>query len=301
MQGYTLKFFWMRNILVKDDKTTIEFLDEIINSKKNRTINGELNDYRGRINILRPILTDPFDQFNLNHDSNTLENLVSIKDNLDEGQIVDLIQLYTPSLKKIVDFKKALQIDENIFADTTCQYCTISSGNTIDHILPQSCFPEFVVNHKNLLPICGRCNTTKNKFFINDNGEKIFLNLYTDILPNEQYLFVDLQFTDNLVTVNFYLNNINNIEVNLYDLINRHFTALDLLSKFKEQSVLIIKEFQNSITPLLNILQDDVIIQVIKQKIDLNKPLLGSNHYKNILEQKLIEHPDFFDWLRQIQ
>lgn len=291
----------MRNILVKDDKTTIEFLDEVISSKNNRTTNGVLNNYRDRINILRPIFTAPFNQFDLGHDSNTLESLISIKDTLSESQIADIIELYKPNLSKIVEFKKTLKIDEKIFADTTCQYCTINSGNTIDHILPQSCFPEFVVNHKNLLPICGQCNTTKNRFFINDNDEKIFLNLYTDILPNEQYLFVDLDFTNNLVMVDFYLDNRNTIDINLYNLIDRHFTALDLLSKFKEQSVSIIIEFQNSIIPLLEILQEDEIIRAIKQKINSNKSSLGSNHYKNILEQQLIEHADFFDWLRQIQ
>src|SRR5690606_726271 len=113
----------------------------------------------------------------------------------------------------------------DFFADTNCQYCTISSGNTLDHILPQNDFPEFVVNHMNLLPICGDCNSTKNRFFLNDDGERIFLNLYTDILPQQQYLFVNIDFNNDIVSVDFYLNNRNIIDISLYNLIYRHFTA----------------------------------------------------------------------------
>jgi len=290
----------MRNIKIKDDKTTIEFLDEVISSKRNRNTNDIFDSYRDRIKVLRPYFTVPFDQFELYHTNNNLENITSIKNTFNLNQIADIKDLYNPKNSKILNFKKKLKIDDDFYADTNCQYCTISSGNTLDHILLQNDFPEFVVNHKNLLPICGECNSTKNRFFLNDEGERIFLNLYTDILPQQQYLFVNINFNNNIVSVDFSLNNKNMIDINLYNLIHRHFTALNLLKRFKEQSVLIIKEFQNSITPLLEVIDDQQIVQITTNKINSNKKLLGNNHYKNILEQALIQHSNFFTWIRSL-
>lgn len=290
----------MRNIKIKDDKTTIEFLDEVISSKRNRNTNDIFDNYRDRINTLRPNFTNPFNQFELNHANNNLENITSIKNTFSPNQIADIQELYNPKNSKILNFKKKLKIDDDYYADTNCQYCTISSGNTLDHILPQNDFPEFVVNHMNLLPICGECNSTKNKYFLNEEGQRIFLNLYTDILPQQQYLFVNIDFNNDIVNVDFNLNNRNMIDISMYNLINRHFKALKLLKRFKEQSVIIIKEFQNSINLLLGVIDDFQIVQITTSKINSNKKLLGNNHYKNILEQALIQHPNFFTWIRSL-
>lgn len=81
-----------------------------------------------------------------------------------------------------------LQPIESLRANRTlniCPMCGLPGTGTLDHIFPQSDFPELAIFSRNLVPTCYRCNTKHQATYrgVND-GERIFHPYFDDVLNN---------------------------------------------------------------------------------------------------------------------
>jgi 5-methylcytosine-specific restriction endonuclease McrA len=215
---------------------------------------------------------------------------------LEEIQSKPFYQPFKSELQSLYDYQNAT-IKEvkghigNLQVRTirnTCQNCTINSANTLDHILAQGEFPEYIVNPKNLFPCCSQCNSYKNKYLEND-GVKQFLNLYLDNLPIEQYLFVYFDFDEN-DELNFIykLDNTFEIDAKIFSLIESHFDKLHLLERMRLSANEIYSEIENSILSGLNKLTIEMIFEEIKENISKDQIAYGFNHWKCVLKLALI-------------
>jgi len=268
---------------------THTFLDDIIASKRNSQRDP---DYKERVSLLIPNIKLLYNNYNIIHHTNNHISLITHGYlNIDKN---DLLKLYSSKNKKLVVFKNRATTTLDNRASNVCQYCTINSVNTLDHIVPKNEFPEFSVNPKNLLPACSECNSYKldNWRF---NNQRLFLNLYTDILPQEQYLFADITVNSPDIVVRFRLSNMNGIDINLYSLIESHFTKLYLLNRFNLKSNDIISELINSINASKLKLNKFDTVELIQAKINADKILFGNNYFKSILEETLINNNAFID------
>lgn len=278
----------MKNLNVFNGNTH-DFLDDVVNSKRNTQDDPT---YKERLAILTPNVKLCFNTFDIAHNANNHISLVP------HGYVTpdkdDLLKLYNPKAKKLVTFKNTSTTILDNRASTVCQYCTINSANTLDHIVPKTEFAEFAVNPKNLLPACSECNGYKLDRFKNNN-DRLFLNLYTDILPTIQYLFVDIQIINGLVEADYRLSNMNNINVQLFSIIESHYDKLYLFRRFKSKTNTIISEMINSITSAVGVLSKETFIKITLDKINKDKLLHGNNHYKLILEETLINNNAFID------
>ncbi|RTZ10952.1 HNH endonuclease [Flavobacterium sp. GSP27] len=273
----------MKNLNVFNGNTH-DFLDDVVNSKKN-TI--EDPNYKQRLTVLTPNIKVCFNSFDTAQNTNNHISLVPY------GYITadknDLLKLYNPKAKKLVTFKNNATTILDNRASNVCQYCTINSANTLDHIIPKSEFSEFAVNPKNLLPACSECNGYKLDRFKNNN-DRLFLNLYTDILPASQYLFVDIQITNGVVVADYRLSNSNNINVQLFSIIESHYGKLHLFRRFKSKTNTIISEMTNSINASIGKVSKQTFLDITLDKINRDKLLHGGNHYKLILEEELLNN-----------
>ena len=205
------------------------------------------------------------------------------------------MKLYNPKAKKLVDFKNTATTILDNRASTICQYCTINSANTLDHIVPKSQFSEFAVNPRNLLPACSECNGYKLDRFKNNN-DRLFLNLYTDVLPSVQYLFVDIHMLNGMVEADYRLSNTNNINAQLFRIIESHYEKLHLFNRFKSRTNTIITEMQNVINAYRTKVSLHDFIDMTYEKIEMDKLLHGHNHYKVVLEEALINNGAFMHY-----
>lgn len=276
----------MKNLNVFNGNTH-DFLDDVVNSKRNTQDDPT---YKERLAILTPNVKLCFNSFDVAHNTNNHISLVP------HGYVTpdkdDLLKLYNPKAKKLVDFKNTATTILDNRASTICQYCTINSANTLDHIVPKSQFSEFTVNPKNLLPACSECNGYKLDRFKNNNV-RLFLNLYTDTLPSDQYLFVDIKILNGMIEVDYRLSNINNINAQLFSIIESHFEKLHLFNRFKSRTNTIITEMQNVINAYKTKVSLEDFINMTYEKIEMDKLLHGHNHYKVVLEEALINNGAF--------
>ena len=215
-----------------------------------------------------------------------------------EEEKESLINLYQYRSAIIQKIKGAILDSQEITINNTCQYCTLSEVSTLDHIIPKKSFPEFSVNPLNLFPCCAKCNSKKSNLWIK-NDKHLFLNLYLDELPNKKYLIADFDFKDNIPMVTFSLGNPENIDNRTYEIIESHFSRLDLLRRMRERSNEKITDIINAIKGNYKLNSDiDSVKSAIRETEENNKKVYGYNHWKSVLILSIIEKDECWNKLR---
>jgi len=206
----------------------------------------------------------------------------------------DLLSLYSYKSFMIQKLKDRIISINPKTVSNTCQYCTINSFNSMDHVLPKSDFPQFSVHPKNLFPSCTECNSYMSKVY-EQTGSKPFLNLYIDVLPDVQYLFVDV-IADAFTGVNFNYNLINCddlIDEEIFKQIESHYTRLNLFIRMKKASIEIIDELINDMKPIVRRYGYEIAKDMAIDGINENLIAYGKNHWRFICQKTLLNSQIF--------
>ena len=283
----------MKNLKPYSECSNI-FLDNVLNAKKNSKKDPT---YKDRVVILKPDVINKFTTYDAEHKAN---NLTSLSPHGYSGQEKsDLLKLYKYDNSVIQKLIKKVTTLEGERLINTCQNCTINEINSLDHIVPKVEFPEFSVNPRNLFPSCTKCNGHKNVVW-RENNRSLFLNLYLDDLPEEQYLFCYPTFEGDKITSIFSVENRFGIEQNLFDLIFNHYTRLHLPKRFRKNSHDTIYELNKEIKKYKDKISKEELIKTIKENILDNKQYYGFNYWKAIIEETLINNKDYIDLIFNI-
>lgn len=243
---------------------------------------------------LRPLeqgITARYDDYEIKFTTNTLEQIAVDKTyTLHKDDLQSLYGFKTATIRKVKDTIDSIQ---PYTVSNTCQNCTINSVNSMDHVLGQAEFPELAVNPLNLFPSCTQCNNYKSASFVK-NGNRRFLNLYTDTLPTERYLFLNIfREADGVLNYNFVLRNTERIDAAKFDLIENHYKELELFSRMKLATVDDYSELRCTIrSRLIDLPMPKVIDQIIREAND-NFTNLGHNHFKYVLHMEMIQNAEF--------
>lgn len=251
----------------------------------------ETIDLRNRLIALRPAISLQYGVYDGHYAANTFGQLYH--NILFDPNRADLLSLYDYGSRAIRDFRISLESLQPISIKYTCQQCSLGATETLDHLLPKEEFPEYAVHPVNLIPCCSRCNGYKS-FVWRNGGNRLFLNLYLDQLPDEQYLFVEV-FNDDAgeIDFEFYLDNSGGIDPDLFAIIESHFNRLHLLERFRMKVISSITELENSILARAIHLNRNEIINEVIDVAKRNMLSYGFNYYKSIFEIKVIQSPEF--------
>lgn len=276
----------MKNIAPYNENT-FDFHKKVISKKRNP--NADPN-YKTMVSSHNDTIQESFNNYDEKFIENKLEEIQSIGYmGVDKER---LLKLYSYKAQIFQKLKIKMTTRTNNIIDNTCQNCTISEVNSFDHILPKDEFCEFVVNPKNLFPSCTKCNSYKNVAWLED-GERLFLNLYTDILPSEQYLFVELEVENDNLKLMYLVDNRNNIPTDLFNIINTHYGKLHLCQRFKENSDVVVSELEIEINKYKSDVPISRIKEIVQDECIDQKELLGHNYWKAILKQALINNDNY--------
>lgn len=225
--------------------------------------------------------------------SNALEEVHAFT--FTEEQKDYLLKLYRFQHSLIQKVKECVMTNASGRKIVKCQYCTINTVTCMDHIMPKTDFPEFVVNYKNLFPCCHECNGYKTGNWLNEEGERQYLNLYLDILPDEQYLFVDVTINDGVVATEFTLHNENNFNEDLFRLIVSHYDNLHLCERFEKSANDIITSLGNLLAAQTSTMTRDQIKEFVTRSEESNKESFGHNYWRSILTIALVNNDEFLN------
>lgn len=276
-----------------DLKDSFEVYKEAVERKDNGPVKTELKG------IEQP-MDDCYKNYHRHFRQNDLEYMPHSRVGTDHK--IALLSLYGSQTKLIKDFRKRyFEINPQTYNDV-CPYCVISESNTTEHILPKEKYPEYAVDVLNLIPGCSKCNSLKGEDVLNQNGERFIINYYTDILPNIQYLFVDIFFNGEDLGFRYRLENVGNaIDTGLFSLIDRHYTKLELLKRYKEKAIQTIAEIKNDY--LSEGITDeqgyDTYAAKRRNKCELDVPYYGINHWKIVLMKAAADSRVFKEYILQ--
>ena len=276
----------MRN-LDPYDGNCFEFYKSVVEKKRNPRDDP---DYKTRMHSIEADIQNLYRIYNEAFDDTSLENIQPAQ--LNDDVISDLGRLYRYRDEKIKWLKKVLTT-ENGRVFNTCQNCTIGEVGSFDHILPKSEFVEFNVHPKNLFPSCTTCNSKKSTI-TESGGNRLFLNLYLDPLPNTQYLFVDIDATNDFLP-EFYLQKPDDLDQSFYGVISSHYDRLDLLQRFQDKCSEKLTNLVNTISSNLEFNSIEEIIAVTTNKIEKDRQFFGFNYWVSILELSLLRNESFID------
>lgn len=267
----------MRNMTPYDLDHPFEVYKDTVERKK------DINEKKELQSIERPIRNcySLYDRFFVR---NVLEHMPRSMVGVNHKAV--LLCLYGSQTKTVKDFRKRFfEINPQTY-NNLCPYCVINSSNTTEHILPKEQYPEYAINVKNLIPSCGECNTAKGEIVLDKNRKKTVINFYTDILPDEQFLFVDITNNGRNLGFKYFLSNQNmKIYPALYALIERHFATLHLLDRYDIKAIQEFAEVRNMYTNenFADELQYDAFAAKQLRKCDLDVAEYGRNHWKVVL------------------
>ena len=170
-----------------------------------------------------------------------------------------------------------------------CQYCGINTDDTMDHILPRSAYAEYSINAKNLIPCCSDCNRRKNSADV--------LNLYTDKLPNVEYLFMDVIANSDTIDFRFRLDNSRGeVDPVLFEKISKHFSRLDLCERMRRKAQSALKGFVSDISTLYNCFGKEIVMKFIMESLPELRSAYGFNYWEVVFRKGLVNSTVFWEY-----
>jgi 5-methylcytosine-specific restriction endonuclease McrA len=261
------------------EEESFPFYEDVVKSKQKKELKQSL------ASILDEQRTC-FETYDTAFRRNDLETIEAAQ--YSNNQKANLKDLYSFRAKKMQQLKTFLKSHptyrENIL--NICQNCTINEADGLDHILAETEYPEYSVHPKNLFPCCTTCNRKKSTNYVDENGSRLFLNLYLDQLPRSQYLYVE--FGDNWLPT-FRLVQPNNVSDDLFRIIDSHYRRLDLLNRFRDCSNEIISDLKF----IIRRFEKDRVQNKIREICTDLEPFLGYNHRKVVLYRALCNSEEF--------
>lgn len=232
----------------------LEF-DKIVNSKKDSV-------------ILKSIRTRVLMDYRL-----YLENISSLhrikfnKYNSIEGE--SLKKCYSNGTNALSNLKAELISCQEVKFQYLCPYCLISNYSTFDHYIPKENNPSLSVLAKNLIPSCNVCNSKKKEYWRDETGRGI-IHFYEDDVNIEQFLFCSLKFCNNLPIFEFYLNTNKITNIQMKNMVEKHFERLELINRY-------------------NIKAADIIGDIILEFQSFNRTNIDNCKFVGLLKSKSIE------------
>ena len=191
-------------------------------------------------------------------------------------------------------FKSSLRTDDGQ-AVVVCPFCEHNTSSTLDHIVAKkgnTPFPEFCDMPINLIPMCNVCNQHKGSSWVDNKYNCLFLNLYSDKIPEVRFLFVDITVTAlNSLELNFKISLVNIADQSLGTKLKYTFEKLKILDMYNEVGKQEITEIEEYI----------IKYKSLKTKQDIKDTILfeteDNNNYRNVLKRECVINSDVFDFL----
>lgn len=274
--------------LVHFPDSCMDFFRDAVNRKQDSTL-------KSRLKLLEPTINLEYDNYEAGFRSKTIEKL---KPNaFFDLHKDDLLSLYSYQSFVIRALRAKLSSLQSATIRNTCQNCTLIPIQSMDHILPKEMYPEFCINPLNLFPSCQTCNGHKSRSWTK-SGKRLFLNLFLDDLPDEQYLFIDLRHGKDGIDFKFYLKFSKKIDNGLTDLIDSHYSLLHLPERMRLSSSSYFAEFRNTLVAARRRLTNKEVVQMVFEKAAEDKLCYGTNYWKSVLEEALVNDATFLSQLK---
>ena len=250
----------------------------------NRKDDGDVKD---RLVAAENTIQSYYQEYDKHFPLNTLWN---IKPKRVSGQLAkNLYDMYGFDAAIVKHVKKWLRENNPVTVYGVCQHCGIVPFDTMDHILPHTPYPEYAIHARNLIPCCTDCNRRK-------SGREI-LNLYVDILPDVEYLFMDVKANSDTIDLIFRLDNSKGlVPAALFTKITNHYNNLELFDRFRDFAMTKVTGFVIQISRTFEKDGKQAVIDKVNEEIEDIRKAYGYNYWEVAFHKGLVNSDVFWDY-----
>lgn len=212
-----------------------EFLEYLVRIREAKTVAPGGVDHKAALNSRHNQISLSFAAFESAIEAGKLHQM---SPSAELQAIADSLRsCYAGSTLGIRRLKKAIANAQSPRVLKYCPMCGTTLPRTHDHYLPASKFPEFSAHALNLVPCCSQCNSIKDDDWLDGNGNRQYLHLFSDGIPTDSFLCVTLKELPGSLGVGaiFQLRRPFNVLQPTWELIESHFRRLHLLDRYSEQ------------------------------------------------------------------
>lgn len=267
-----------------------EYIDQYISVRNSKQL-----DTRKKLIELHQLMMDRYLAHSTAVHAKKLENLARNPAAIANSAL--LRSCYSGSTKPLRNMKKATFDRQAPRLLKYCPMCGITMPGTFDHYLPAVLFPEFSVHPLNLIPCCARCNSTKDDDWLSAVGSRQYLNAYFDLIPDVQFVSVELHSAPSLTGVGatFSLIEPEEIATSMWNLIRSHFKKLKLIDRYDEHGNAEIAEVLADVRIYLESGGPRAGEFLLERARD-RRATYGRNHWIAVLMEALAVDPRLSEW-----
>ncbi|HIF9315412.1 TPA: HNH endonuclease [Photobacterium damselae] len=175
-----------------------------------------------------------------------------------------------------------------------CPCCSISTADELDHHLPRSIYKSLALYSSNLVPMCHTCNNKK-RIAAGTEPSNSFLHVYYDQVPSEhRFFFASVQIAENKLRVSFEVENIEELNDDLYEMIKFQSNRINLNGRLLKEVNIFLTAFYVSMEPLYSVTSDPELIKTLLLKAEKQyNQKMGINDWRSSLLNALANNFDF--------
>lgn len=275
------------------DKPSFPYFTSIIESKRNTT-KGVTNVKKVQLLAMSDSIRERYSHY---LGCFSVEQLHNVQDSIFSGfEKQCLLDSYTGNGSALDKLKLEIKNSQDIDWQNKCPYCGILGLDQTDHYIPKDSYSEYAVLSINLVPCCGVCNKKKGEYWKVGAARKI-INFYLDRIPNQEFLFCDFSFDDEIPTTTYRLHQSEGIENSIFAMITAHFERLELLGRYKDSSN---EEITTTIDSVVSYCRETTAAGVAEDMLtDYGKKIVrfGVNHWRCVLLKSMADSAQLLDYL----
>jgi hypothetical protein len=178
-----------------------------------------------------------------------------------------------------------------------CAHCNMTEAYTLDHYLPKRTFPEFSTLSLNLLPACGKCNSSKSDAIVaHGSSVRAFLHAYYDTLPDENFLLLDMRLKRDGLGLTYRLHKPSTMPQPLYQQLDSHFSLLDLNDRYRVNALSRLRGRYRGFSRLYgSAARASKVRRALHIEADSLAGEFGHNHWEAVLYKTLASSDEFCD------
>jgi hypothetical protein len=175
-----------------------------------------------------------------------------------------------------------------------CPVCGIDPAEELDHFLPRSVFKPLAIFTHNLVPLCHSCNNAKLAGF-GAQADSGFLHPYYDLLPDVDFLRVDIAIKNGGLSIAFAINLDAALPLGFAGRLDAQMQSLSLNSRYEQEVNTYLSG--HAITLHLQFLSrgSDGVREFLQLQARYEISKFYRNHWRPVLLQALAAHAPFVE------
>lgn len=173
-----------------------------------------------------------------------------------------------------------------------CPYCEVGEVAELDHVLPQSVWPEYTIHINNLVPVCGKCNGHKStRSYLTSKWS--YRHPYLGDAMTSKVLFAKAIIKGKNIRYEFSIACPDDMDSETYLAVKGAFKTFHLAKRFADQAVYSLSNRSFKLRQLYSDLGAGAVKEYLLSESETTSHARGINYWESVLLRDLAANADY--------